>query len=268
MSRAARRVFDGDRLRATLFNPGGTRLLVTFRQRVSDAGRFSDPAPVQGFVNRGYAHLHLQSRWNDWFINAETPALEQALSRLADRHEVVQAMGFSMGAYAALRFARNLNLRDVVLVSPQVSIHPDVVPWDGRYAACAAGFDRQMGDLGCRAVPGLRGILAYDPFRAPDRRNARAIGRLFPGLQLCALSGGGHPATQVLRLGGAFGKLQLRLREDRLERRWVVQEHRRLRSESAVYWARLAKFAGGRGREALAETAARIALVLRAADAE
>ncbi|MBK0326512.1 alpha/beta hydrolase [Rhodobacteraceae bacterium F11138] len=260
------RVFDGHLLRATLFNPDGARLFVSFRQRVADAGDFTEPTPVAAFADHGHAHLHLQSRWNDWYINAETEALETTLRALSSRYRAVRAMGFSMGGYAALRFAAALRLGQVVLVSPQVSIHPAAVPWDGRYADCAGVFDPDLGCLARRAGPELAGVLAYDPFRWRDRRNAREISALFPGLELCALAGGGHPATQIIRLGGSFGRIQIRLRQDRLDRRWVVQEHRKLRSDSAVYWSRLSKYANTRRRPALADTAGRVADLLKASD--
>ncbi len=260
------RIFDGAQLRATLFNPQGVKLFVSFRQRIAEAGQFCDPAPANAFVAHRHAHLYLQSRQNDWFINDETTALESALRALVPRYRVVRAMGFSMGGYGALRFAAALGLDQVVLVSPQVSIHPAVVPWDGRYADSAAGFDPVLGDLAARAVPQVRGLLAYDPFRAQDRSHARAIAELFPKLHLCALAGGGHPATEILHQGGIFGRVQLRLRQNRLDRRWLVQEHRRLRSESTVYWSRLSEYAAGRGRPALAQTANHVARLLKASD--
>ncbi|MDK3075856.1 alpha/beta hydrolase [Sedimentitalea sp. JM2-8] len=264
MSVPQRRIFDGKLLRATLFNPGGKGLFVSFRQRVVDPGSFAAPQPVRSFTDKGFAHLHLQSRCNDWFINPETTDLETALAGHATGRDPVRAMGFSMGGYGALRFARCLRLDLVALVSPQLSIHPEVVPWDGRFRDCAGGFDRTLGDLAARAVPGLRGVLAYDPFRAADRRNARAIAGIFPALELCALPGGGHPATQLLRLGGSYGQIQTRLREDRLRRRWIVREHRRLRVDSALYWDRLAEYAARRGRAALARTASGVARRLKA----
>lgn len=264
MSVPQRRIFDGEALRGTLFNPDGTGLFVSFRQKVADPGAFAAPQPVRSFTDRGFAHLHLQSRSNDWFINPETAELETALTDLAAGYGPARAMGFSMGGYGALRFSRCLRLDLVALVSPQVSIHPEVVPWDGRFRDCAGGFDRALGDLAARTMPGLRGVLVYDPFRAADRRNARAIASLFPALDLCALPGGGHPATQLLRLGGSYGRIQTRLREDRLHRRWIVREHRRLRVDSALYWDRLAEYAVRRGRVALAQTATEVAGLLKA----
>jgi hypothetical protein len=54
------------------------------------------------------------------------------------------------------------------------------------------------------------------------------------------------------------------LREDRLHRRWIVREHRRLRVDSALYWDRLAEYAVRRGRVALAQTATEVAGLLKA----
>lgn len=262
------RIFDGARLRATLFNPRGERLLVTLRQRIAEPGAFDEPGPVKTFLAKGYAHLHLQSRLNDWFINSETTALEDALSGLAPCYRAACAMGFSMGGYGALRFARCLGLTRVVLVSPQVSIHPGVVPWDARFRDCAAEFDPVAGDLGRVAVPALSGVVAFDPFRRADRLNARAIGALFPGLALCALGGGGHPATQIVRQGGAYGRLQMRLRDDRLSRQWLVRTHRRLRRDSPLYWERLEKRARAGGHPALAAAAGRVCREIAASEAE
>ncbi len=55
------RVFDGDLLRADLFNPEAPRLFVSFRQRVAEAGTFTDATPVGSFVGHGFARLHLQA---------------------------------------------------------------------------------------------------------------------------------------------------------------------------------------------------------------
>jgi S-formylglutathione hydrolase FrmB len=55
--------------------------------------------------------------------------------------------GFSMGGYGAFRFARATNATYVTAISPQFSIHPDVVPFDKRYGADAAGFERDLSDL-------------------------------------------------------------------------------------------------------------------------
>ncbi len=164
-------------------------------------------------------------------------------------------MGFSMGGYAALRFAKALRIRDVLLISPQVSIHPDVVPWDRRYRADAGSFDRTRGDLGLHGHKSTRGLAIYDPFRPKDRRNAQAIQSLFPQILPCGFAGGGHPATQVLRLTAGLGALQTGFRKGTLSRKRAVALHRASRAESPLYWRRLAKAALAHNKNELAQFA-------------
>ncbi|SLN24487.1 alpha/beta hydrolase [Roseisalinus antarcticus] len=229
------RIFDGDLIRADVFQPGKPRLIVTFRQRVARPGHFDAPRPTLSFTGRGYAHLHLQSLRNDWYVNAETEALEDCLAAFARPYRRVVAMGFSMGAYAAFRYSRALRLMQVIAVSPQVSVAPSVVPFDRRYRSESAGFDPERGDLARHGAAELGGALLYDPLRPMDRVHARMLGEIFPQLRLCRLAGGGHPATQVLTAGGRFGQLQRQLFRGPPDPAAIVALHRATRHGSPVY---------------------------------
>lgn len=248
------RVFDGGLIRAELFNPDGAQLFVSFRQRLGEPGSFDTPRPVRSFTSQGMAHLHLQARWNDWYINGETEALETALRALTARFDRVVAMGFSMGGYAALRFAAALRLDQLIAVSPQYSIARDHVPFDRRYRDCAGGFVPDLGDLAPRGTP-VGGVILADPFRPLDLRNAELICAAFPGLRIARLAGGGHPASRVIREGGRFAKLQAQLTKPRVPLRRITMIHRNSRRDSPRYWRHLAAQARKSGRLALAERA-------------
>lgn len=263
----ALRVFDGDRLRADLFAPEGERLYVTFRQRIDAPGAFDPPRPARTFIEAGLAHLHCQSRWNDWYVNGETAAFEAALAAVAAPRIRAIAMGFSMGGYAALRFARALRLDRVVLVSPQVSIHPEAVPWDRRFRRFAGEFDSVAGDLGRVAAPDLDGLVLADPFRPEDMWNAGAIRTLFPRLALARMAGAGHPASRILRAGGRFGALQRALLAERPDPGRVIRLHRESRRGTALYWRELSAVAAARGRPELSARAGAEAERLRKAEA-
>lgn len=230
----AERVFDGDLLQARLWLPDRptTALYVTFRQWVPDPGRFEERGRVQRALTAGLAHLHIQSRRNDWFLNAETPDLAAALATTRDRFLTARALGFSMGGYGALRFSRALRLNQVLLVSPQVSLH---LPGEDRYPE-AASFDPLAGDLAAHARPDLKGVVAFDPFHRLDRLHADAIQALLPGLQPAKLAFGGHPGTAAIGQAGGFRALQRLSLSSRLEARDVVRLHRDLRHGSARYW--------------------------------
>ncbi|WP_370314191.1 alpha/beta hydrolase [Sagittula sp.] len=247
-------VFDGTRLKATVFRPRRKKLFVSFRQRVGDPGSFDTPRPVMGFVTRSFAHVHIQSRDNDWFINDETEALEAALARFVGRYDEVVAMGFSMGGYGALRFARTLKVDRLLAISPQVSIDPDVVPFDRRYRAEAEGWNGALGNLEGRTTE-ARGAVLVDPFKNRDVEHGRMICALFPQLTLVMLPCGGHPATRAIRQGGRFDWLKTGLAEGLADPREIGRVHRMVRRRSESYWRNLAQVARYRGREGLAQRA-------------
>ncbi len=237
-----------------MFNPGRDRLFVSFRQRTQEAGSFSQSAPVQSFVNAGYSHLHLQARLNDWYINSETEALEGELGRFSGQFSAVHSIGFSMGGYAALRFAKALNLSQLIAVSPQFSIAPEHVPFDRRYRKFASEFDPDLGGLMHRGHP-VQGVVLADPFRSADLVHAQMINLVFPGLGVARLAAAEHPATQVLREGGKFPILQRLLRNERVHASRICAMHRGSRRGSPVYWRHLAKQALQARRPQLAELA-------------
>ena len=164
-------------------------------------------------------------------------------------------MGFSMGGYGALRFARALGADQAVVVSPQVSIAPGVVPFETRYPAEAGQFDAALGDLAASAWPGLAGLILVDPFHAADMAHARMIRTLFPRLEFARLAFAGHPATGVIRQAGSLWTLHREATAARgPDRRLICAAHRAGRRQSAAYWDALGRHAGAR-RPALAAAA-------------
>lgn len=237
-------VFDGNLLRATLFAGDTAQLIVTLDFRMPGKADFSAPHHSTSFARMRYAQLSIKTRSNDWFVNAETAALEQELARVAAHYDSVHMLGFSMGGYGAFRFAKALRARSVVAISPQVSIHPDVVPFDRRYRAEAQGFDPRLGDLAGRADPGLQGLVIIDPFIANDLRHALMLQSLWPRLQIVRLGFGGHPAIRVLREAHKSWTLHREATALKASPKLILQGHRNGRRQSAGYWQRLARRAG------------------------
>lgn len=253
---AAERLFDGDLLRADVFAPGRDRLFVSFRHRIGQPGAFDAPQPVRSFLRDGYSHLHLQARWNDWYVNPETEAFESVLSAFSRGFGTRVSMGFSMGGYAALRFAQALRLDRAVVISPQVSIAREVVPFDRRYRAEARGFDPVKGDLARRSTA-MHGAILIDPFKRRDLLHAQRIAALFPRMQIVRLGCGGHPATRALRQGGRFDWLKRELAQGLEDPARIGRMHRRVRRRSESYWRHLSDLADAHGRAALAAEAQR-----------
>jgi hypothetical protein len=257
------RVFGGDRLQADLWLPETpTRTLyVTFRHRVPDPGRFSDPGPVSRAIHAGLAHLRIQSRWNDWFLNDETPALEAALVGLRSRFSTKLALGYSMGGYGAIRLAGALDLDQAILVSPQFTLDRTVLPTERRYPE-GKDFNGQLGSLDRYAKPDLAGVIVFDPFRSLDWIHATLITQSMPGLARAPLPFGGHPATNALGERGGFRTLQAMSLRPGAAAAEIVRLHRKLRAGSARYWLNRAKACRDAGKAAAAAAAAARCAVL------
>jgi hypothetical protein len=257
------RVFDGDNLRAELWLPNtpAHTLYVTFRQRVPDPGSFSDDAPVRRALNQGLAHLRIQSRGNDWFLNAETPALEATLADLRRRFATALALGYSMGGYGAMRLARALDLDQVILVSPQFTLDRAILPAEKRYPE-GKDFDTRLGSLAHHGKPDLAGIVLFDPFRPLDRMHAALITLAMPAIARAPLPFGGHPATNALGERGGFRTLQAISLAPNALASDVTRLHRSLRSESPRYWINRAEGCRKASKATAAATAASRAAAL------
>ena len=249
-------LFDGDLLRARLTRPktGGRVLYVTFRQRIDDPGQFSDDPPVRQALQRGMAHLHLQSRWNDWYLNAETLALEAALQSLRQGFTEARAVGYSMGGYAALRFSAALDLTQALVISPQFTLDRGVIPQERRYRE-AGGFDPALGDLARNGKPDLAGAVVYDPSHPLDPVHARHITSAMPRMMPAPCMFGGHPATQAIRAAGGFRSFQAIGLQGDLTALEITRLHRKIRRQSSRYWHYRAKACLARGKTAAAEYA-------------
>ena len=254
-----KRAFDGAHLRLLHVDHGHSRLMVTFDFRTPGKSDFGPVNPSRAFADNGFDQLMIKTRTNDWFINAETEAMEAVLAPLAARYKEVRALGYSMGGYGAFRFAAALKARFVAAVSPQMSIDPQVVPFDHRYRAEAKEFDPRLGRLPPHKA--LTGFIIFDPFVRPDRRHARMLQQMFPEISLLRAGFGGHPASGVLRDAGRGGVVQ-RAAMGLVPPGRILHLHRAARSGTNAYWSRLSAASATR-HPALSAFAARQAASLQ-----
>lgn len=256
MSRdAAKVLFAGDHLRAVTFG-AARRAILTFDHREPGKAAFGEPRPVKRYLDQGWSVLRIMTRINDWFINPDTDAMEAALAAHLSGFDEVRAIGFSMGGYGAFRFAAALGIRRVVAISPQLSISPQLVPWDTRFHAEAGGFDPGRGDLATRPVAGLGGIILTDPFHRHDLRNAAGIAALFPGIRIVRLGLAGHPAARPFMKTGRGRVVHDQVLNERPEPLALRQAFRQARREMPEYRQRLVALTRRHGH---ADLAARLA---------
>jgi hypothetical protein len=163
---------DTGRIAALFRDRGGDRLIVSVapRQPARDIWGVAYLARFDASV------LGLTDHTDGWFPQADMAALLPVLQPLLDRHRRIVLYGFSMGAYAALKYAARLRADVVLAFSPQASVHPDDVgDFDVRRSR---DFFRPELHEGMRIGPGDiagQALLFHDPRFAEDARHAALI---------------------------------------------------------------------------------------------
>lgn len=237
-------VFADNRLRATLHAPDAEKLVVTFDNRKLGKTDFEPRAPAQNFLNAGFAQLHIETAANDWFVNGSSVALERMLMPLRSRYAKVRAIGFSMGGYGVLRFSGALGISEAALISPQIGLDRNKVPWETRFKREARRFDSSLGAL-ATANTALGGVICYDPFHPLDTAHAALITAAFPAIRRVPMALGQHPATSILRENRAIGAV-LRQVVRGFDAPALRARHRQLCQQTPLYWERLAQHAAAR----------------------
>lgn len=234
-------VFNGRHARAFCHNPASDRLWVRLNARLTATQGFADPVPYAAAVATGYASIWVQTAENDYYINDDLPDLRQALHDYTARFAYVAAIGFSMGGFGALLLSRALRLQQAVLVSPQRRGFPARFPFRSSPEVEALAF-QQGGDPALDGVlPGLRGVVLFDPIsgRGRDRAYAGHLARIAPGLAPLPLPGGGHPATGALHDAKRFGQFQKAILQMPPDPAAIRAIHRSSRRTSPRYQAML-----------------------------
>jgi hypothetical protein len=125
-------------------------------------------------------------------------ALLQHLQPILSQFKNIVGYGGSMGGYAAIKYAKDLNMNRVVAMVPQYSIDPSEVE-DKRYtdfydADLNANMRIQAQDI----VEDCEYIIVYDPYFENDKEHYLKIKPLIPQLHTLHLPYTGHDAIAVL----------------------------------------------------------------------
>ena len=215
----------------------------------------------QGFAEdflrgEGIDAVHVLNRDNRWYQYAEMDAALAAAAEVTRGYGQVFTYGSSMGGYAALRFARAVGADTAIAISPQYSLDPKVVPFEGRWQADLAAITFRE-----RAPrPAARQIVFHDPRMRLDDAHARLIAALPTETVAVAVPYAGHPVGPMLVETGVLKTAIRTIVAGRFDPGRVQRAVRERRRRSAHHFFMLARRAQGRG------AALRVALLRRAAE--
>jgi hypothetical protein len=245
-------LYQSDHLRAVMFGPMSGRLIVTFDHWSRGKNDFGTSQHARFWAKNDVSQLSVKTKRNDWFVNPDTGQLEEVLRKAVENFDHVNALGFSMGAYGALRLSKALGADHMVLVSPQFSVWADHAPdsqWWKRYEGALGPVDGALKDHG-RASQ--KGDLIFDPFDPEDAYHARLCLHSFPSLIPVPLPFAGHPAHQAMSESGQFRPFQKAAMAKTSMRGHILTKFKTIRRTSDRYQQNLARYL--KARRARGET--------------
>ena len=215
-------------------------LIVSF-YNLATVGEHEVPHPwfYGNIAKQGYSVLGLIAKRRDWYRNTDTPQTIEALrdAGLFKDFRRVLFVGASMGGFAALTYSKLVPGSGVLAFSPQSSLAPQLVPFEGRYGRAQRRFD-WSGPEHCDAAEGIPAAsdvtLVYDPFVPEDKAHAKRLSG--PNVRVLHAQHMGHQAIRVLKHVGVLPDLFSAIAEDRFDRATFFQALRGRRTQ--MRWLR------------------------------
>lgn len=235
------RLFDGRKLRATLFG-SGRKVFVTFDNFVAGKAGFTPATASKKVLEAGFAQLVLQTARNDWYLNDELSGLEAALREGLAGFSQARAMGFSMGAFGAILLADALGVASPCLISPRF---PRPLGWTGsaRVNCDPALLPAGWQDLVTARVAALPAALVlYDAGHADDRSALRWMQGVNGKIAGAGFAFGGHPCTSYVKDANRFAALQEACLKPDATLADLIRVKRLARAHAPLYRAKLADY--------------------------
>lgn len=244
-------LYGTDNYRATLHYVSAAASTVIVFDHWEDRPSLDAESPgARFFVNTGHNVVGIKTARNDWYQGAEMGDVCSAVLAGTPSHFRI-GYGGSMGGYAAINFAADLQLDLVIAICPQFSIDPAKAPFERRWLteACTITFHQDKIDQARHA----RGYLVFDPCTV-DRLHAELI-LAHHDLLPIRIHHGGHDQMLMLQQCGMLATILIEMVHNRFDLSACLELVRRRRRGSVVFWLNLAVALARHGRHEMSHQA-------------
>ena len=251
-------LFDGKDIRLIVNDSGSDVSLLTFSPRPQYPGNNMVGFGRDFIVNEGYTGAYVIAKWAHWWQSEEVDKAIRILTGTkcfaAARHRL--AYGGSMGGFGALKFAAAFGCNSALIVSPQISVQPELASFETRWADDIAKIAFRNPDARTDISADCRYQIIYDPFDSLDRQHIAML-PAHPSLEICPIPFCGHSPLQMFREVDLLKPLVIAAAEGALDLEVMRQRVRERRRYSPSYLANLAQAAARQRHMGVAVWAAR-----------
>lgn len=156
------------------YRPGNSTLVVTF-DPMGQHAKYLAPWGGKFITEKGWSLLGVTSRKNTWF---RSPDLRDYMASLAEKgffaqFERVVFIGSSMGGFGAGVFSELSPGATVVLIAPQSTLDPRLVPWEHRFhEGRYQNWEGRFTDAAESTKSASRLVIVHDPRHKNDSNHA------------------------------------------------------------------------------------------------
>ncbi len=162
-------IYDADTLVITFENAQG---------EFSETDVFRHGWGAKLFRAQRVSHIAVKPKAGDWY---QAPCLSPALAQLRasglfSQFRNVVTYGTSMGGFAAIAFADQVQATTVLALSPQTTLNRDLVPWEDRFpVARQQDWTGSNNDAIGKSLSAKRVLCVYDTHHALDRAHVARL---------------------------------------------------------------------------------------------
>lgn len=227
-------LFQGDHMRLAIKNEDADRVIFTFDNWARDRRFWDEDHAGVTFTNRGFAHVRLTTKLNDWYLNRDLPAVLDAATAIAGDYRARHGLAFSMGGYGLMLLSRRVAVDQALFFSPHTTYDTALPPHDTRYPPEVAdgGYAAETYEAMRDGTPSKADcVIAYDPILPLDVVHARETARFFARPRMMELKDSGHPSASYIAKGLRWGQVVKAITSDRLRDILVMRAYAEVRAK-------------------------------------
>lgn len=228
-------IYTSDHLQILCHNPQAAKAVVVFDHRQVRDGNFATIRASKKITSAGFSYITVASRRNDWFLSPSLADCQNTVSDYMAKYAQVAGFGSSMGGYGVLTLSRAFRFKQVLVVSPQITVFPDRPPYDARFQNHAETLEQAYDTTRLNPRKGLGGVILFDPNIPQDAAHVQIITDLYPRLRRVPMPFAGHPALRLVTNAGSFHRIQDELMSNHISAHRLLQLHKGLRRVSPEY---------------------------------
>lgn len=247
-------LFDGDDIRLIVQDNKSDVVFVTFTPRpaLEKNGSFSRLGFAQRLVERRkYSGVYFISKWPHWWQSPELPVVEAIVRDLPFLKNAKRRLcyGGSMGGFGVLLSASRIGCERGLVVAPQVSMDPALVPFENRWNEDLEAIQFIEPDSRTGIGANCQYYVLYDEFHKLDRQHVDML-EGYPQVEFLSVPYGGHNILEFMLKIGVLKDFVRDVTMDNLHFDQVLRSIRGVRRNYTQYYEKMYLYAFEKDKKA------------------